>query len=285
MKNVLKTLLLFSVLASLLVGLGWALGGAWPWIFGVVALAMNVGAWWFSDRIVLRMHHAVEVSAREAPRLHAIVAELAQKADLPMPKVYRIPEATPNAFATGRDPAHGVVAVTDGLMQLLDERELRGVIAHELAHIKNRDVLIATVGAVLAGAIGHIANVVQWSAIFGGSDDEEEGGSPAGALVLAFVAPIAAMLLQFAVSRSREFEADATGAAIAEDPEALASALLKLEGASLLLPPIATSPATASLFIVNALGGVNRLARWFSTHPATEERVARLRALRPRRAA
>ncbi len=280
MTNTLKTLFLLSLLASVLVGIGWALGGVWPWILGGLALAMNIGAYFWSDRIVLRMHGAQELTAAEAPRLHAMLEELSRKAEIPTPKLYRIADSTPNAFATGRDPAHGVVAVTDGIVQLLTERELRGVIAHELAHIKNRDILIATVGAVLAGAISHIASMAQWSAILGGAsgDDEDEGGG-AGALVLAFVAPFAAMLHQFAVSRAREFGADATGARIADDPEALASALLKLERGAALMPPAHATPATASLFIVNPLTAGERVARWFSTHPATADRVARLRAL------
>ncbi|MFN7142893.1 MAG: M48 family metalloprotease [Myxococcota bacterium] len=280
MSNVLKTLFLLSLLASVLVALGWALGGAWPWILGAMALLMNVGAYFWSDKIVLRMHGAREVSPEEAPRLHAMVEEIARRADIPKPRVFRIADPTPNAFATGRDPAHGVVAVTDGIVQLLDERELRGVIAHEIAHIKNRDILIATIGAVLAGAVSHIASAVQWAAILGtGSDEEEDGGGGVGALVLAFVAPFAAMLLQFAVSRAREFGADATGAALAEDPEALARALEKLQRGAMLVPPAAATPATASLFIVNPLSATERAARWFSTHPATEERVARLRSM------
>lgn len=274
MTNTLKTLLLFSLLASVLVAVGWALGGPWPWVLGVLALVMNLGAYFWSDRLVLRMHGAEELSPAAAPDLHRMVEELATRAQIPKPRLYRIPDPAPNAFATGRNPAHGVVAVTDGIVALLDPRELRGVIAHEIAHIKNRDILIATVGAVLAGAIGHIANMAQWSAIFGGGDDEEDSG--AGGLILAIVAPIAAMLLQFAVSRSREFGADATGAALADDPDALASALLKLERGAHAVPPATASPATASLFIVNPLTAGERLARWFSTHPATEDRVARL---------
>lgn len=283
MSNTLRTVFLFGLLASLLVALGWALGGAWPWILGIVALAMNLGAWYWSDRVVLRMHRAVELSAADAPELHEMVRSLSQRAGIPMPRVYRIPSATPNAFATGRDPAHGVVAVTDGILSLLDARELRGVIAHELAHIKNRDILLATVGAIFASGISHLANVFQWNAILGGGDEEEGGG--ASGLVLAFVAPIAAMLLQFAVSRSREYHADATGADLADDPEALARALLKLERGAADMPPAASSPATASLFIVNPGQAAARLARLFSTHPPTEDRVARLRAHRVRRAA
>ena len=278
MSNVLKTVFLFSALAGLLIAFGWAMGGIWPYVMGVFALVMNLGAWYFSDRIVLRMHNAEEISARDAPRLHAMVADLARSAEIPMPRLYRIPDPAPNAFATGRDPAHGVVAVTDGILRILDERELRGVIAHELAHIKNRDVLVATIGAVMAGVISQLANFVQMSALFGSSDEDE--GPGAGGIVLALLAPFVAMLLQFAVSRTREYGADATGAAVSGDPEALASALLKLERATHFVPTQTVTPATASLFIVNPLSAGQRVMRWFSTHPATEERVARLMAMR-----
>lgn len=285
MSNVLKTVFLFGLLASVLVGLGWSLGGPWPFLLGGLALVMNVGAYYWSDRVVLKMHGATPLSREDAPRLHAMLEELARRAEIPTPRLFRIADPTPNAFATGRDPAHGVVAVTDGIVELLDERELRGVLAHEIAHIKNRDILIATIGAVLAGAVSHIANLVQWSAILGGGSDEEEDGGGMGGLVLAFVAPFAAMLLQFAVSRAREFGADATGAALADDPEALARALLKLERGATLLPPATATPATASLFIINPLAAGAHFARWFSTHPATADRVSRLRAMAPRRAA
>lgn len=285
MSNTLKTVLLFSVLASLLIALGWAIGGPWPWILGGFALLMNVGAYYWSDRIVLGMHGARELSPVEAPRLHAMVSELARAAKIPTPRLFRIPDPAPNAFATGRE-GHGVVAVTEGLLQRLDERELRGVIAHEIAHIRNRDVLIATVGAVIAGAVSHVANMVQWSALLGGgsSDDEEGSGGFAG-LAFAFVAPIVAMLLQFAVSRTREYDADAYAASLTGDPEGLARALLRLEHDAGLRPEGTATPATASLFIVNPLFGGERMARWFSTHPATESRVARLRALRLRMSA
>lgn len=278
MSNILKTIFLFSVLGGILIAFGWVLGGYWPFIMGALALVMNLGTWYFSDRIVLRMHGAEEISARDAPRLHTMVEELARNAGIPKPRVYRIPDQAPNAFATGRDPAHGVVAVTDGIVRILDERELRGVLAHEIAHIKNRDVLIATIGAVMAGIIGNLANFVQMSALFGGSDEDE--GPGAGGLIIALLAPFVAMLLQFAVSRTREYGADATGAALAGDPEALASALLKLERAAHFVPTQTATPATASLFIVNPLTAGQRVMRWFSTHPATEERVARLMAMR-----
>ena len=285
MYNILKTVFLFSVIGSLLVALGWSLGGVWPWILGAVALVVNLGAYFWSDRIVLKMHGAREVSRAEAPSLHAIVDEISRNARIPTPRVYRIPDATPNAFATGRDPAHGVVAVTDGLLAVLDTRELRGVIAHEIAHIRNRDILIATVGAILVGGVGHVANMVQWGAILGSGSDEDDAGGGFGGLALAVVAPIAAMLLQFAVSRTREYGADETGAELAGDAEGLASALSKLERAAAGMPPAEGTPATASLFIVNPLTAGSRLARWFSTHPPTEDRVARLRSLAGRKAA
>lgn len=281
MKNHLKTFLLLGTLTALLVGIGGVLGGAWTWIALAMAVLLNVGAYFFSDSLVLKMSGAVEVSPTEAPRLHAMVEELAQRAGIPKPRVYRIADPHANAFATGRNPEKGVVAVTDGIVSILSERELRGVIAHEIAHIKNRDILVSTIATVVAAAIGHIASMLQWSAILGGgsSDDEEEGGSMAGALVVAFTAPMIAMLVQFAVSRTREYLADETGARIAEDPEALAQALLKLERAAHVMPGD-VRPATASLYIVNPLTAGQRLARWFSTHPATEDRVARLRKLR-----
>lgn len=279
MKNHLKTFLLLGTLTALLVGIGGVLGGAWTWIALAMAVLLNVGAYFFSDSLVLKMSGAVEVSPTEAPRLHAMVEELAQRAGIPKPRVYRIADPHANAFATGRNPEKGVVAVTDGIVSILSERELRGVIAHEIAHIKNRDILIASVGAILASVIGSVANMIQFSAIFGGSEDEEEGGGGIGALIAAFIAPIGAMLIQFAVSRSREFAADELGARLANDPEALARALAKLERGAQIMPTMNPQPATASLFIVNPLTAGQRLARLFSTHPATEERVARLRAM------
>jgi heat shock protein HtpX len=243
---------------------------------------MNFASYWWSDRIVLRMHGAQEVSEREAPELHGLVRRLSQRAGLPMPRVYVIPEEAPNAFATGRDPNHGAVAVTHGLLRLLDRNELAGVIAHELAHIKHRDTLIMTVAATLAGAIGMLANMAQWALLFGRSSEDEEGGGPLAGLAGIIVAPIAAMLIQMAISRAREFVADEGGAQICADPMALANALRKIEGWSRELPMEAGTPATAHLFIVNpfAGGGVLKL---FSTHPPTDERVARLAALARRR--
>lgn len=279
MWNQLKTIVLLGGLSAALVGFGSLAAPGWSWAFVALALAMNVGAYWFSDRLVLRMHGARELSPAEAPRLHGMVAELAQRAELPRPRVYLIEDPHANAFATGRNPRHGVVAVTTGLLELLSQRELRGVLAHELAHIKNRDILVASVAAVLATALTSLANLVQFSTLFGGSQSqEEEGGSPLGALALAFVAPIAATLVQMGISRSREFLADETGARLSGDPEALASALARLSRAAERLPGEA-QPATASLFIVNPLAGLGRLLSWFSTHPPMEERIERLRRL------
>jgi heat shock protein HtpX len=280
MKNQIKTILLLGVLSAVLIGLGGVAGKGWMIGMTVFALLMNVGAYFFSDRIVLRMHGAQEVDEARAPELHAIVHELAQRAGIPKPRVCIIPSDQPNAFATGRNPEHGVVAVTDGIMRMLTRRELRGVLAHELAHIRNRDILLSTIAATFATAVSSIANMLQWTAIFGGGSDEDEGGSLVGVLAMAFVAPIAATLIQLGISRSREFLADATGAEICGDPEALASALQKLELGAMALPSATPVPATASLFIVNPLSGRRGLMSLFSTHPLTEERVRRLRALR-----
>lgn len=280
-RNQLKTVLLLGVLSALLVGLGTLVAPGYLALFGALALLMNLGAYFFSDRLVLKLHRASEVSPLEAPELHGLVAELSARAGIPKPRVFVIPEEQPNAFATGRDPEHGVVAVTEGLVRRLDRRELRGVIAHELAHIKNRDILVSTIAAAGASVISYVANALSFGALWGGSSQEEEGesGSPLGGLLVALVAPVAATLVQLGISRSREYLADATGAEISGDPEALASALLKLDRASTLLPVSEPSPATASLFIVNPFGAVETASRLFSTHPATAERVRRLREL------
>lgn len=277
MKNQLKTLLLLGVLTSLLVGAASLAGPGWAYGALAVALILNVGAYFFSDRIVLSMNRARPVDPRDAPELHGIVAELAQRAELPMPRVYVIEDDQPNAFATGRNPAHGVVAVTTGLLRVLSKRELRGVLAHELAHIKNRDILLSSVAAVLASAISGVGQLLAFGALT--SHDDEEG-SPAAGLAFALLAPIAATLVQLGISRSREYLADETGARIAADPEALASALLKLERGAELIPS-AAAPATASLYIVNPIASVDDAAQLFSTHPLTRERVRRLRALVP----
>ncbi len=282
MKNQLKTLFLLGALSAVLIAIGGALGQSY--LYGALALAvvMNVGAYFWSDRLVLMMHRAREIDVASAPRLHAIVAELAAKAGIPKPRVFMIHEAQPNAFATGRNPERGVVAVTEGITQLLSERELRAVLAHELGHIKNRDILVATVAAAIAAAVTYLAHIAQFAAIFGGGsrDDREGGGGLLGTLALMIVAPIAATLIQLGVSRSREFLADETGAKLSEDPLALASALEKLDYAAHRVPPQHAEAATASLFIVNPFAASGRsLMKLFSTHPDTAARVERLTAL------
>jgi heat shock protein HtpX len=251
----------------------------------IIAGGMNFFSYWFSDKIVLKMYRAQEVSANEDPELYGIVQELAGRAGLPMPKVYVIPEETPNAFATGRNPEHAAVAVTQGIRRILNKRELAGVLAHELTHVKNRDILISSIAATLAGAISYIAQMAQWAAIFGGGrsrDDEGNGGGGMfGLLFMMIVAPIAAMLIQMAVSRSREYMADAGGAKISGDPMALANALRKLHMGAQNIPlevSPATQNATAHMFIVSPLSG-SSFASLFSTHPAMEERIARLEAM------
>jgi heat shock protein HtpX len=277
--NQVKTIVLLGGLSALLVGIG-ALFGSGAF-YGAIALAalLNVGAYFFSDRLVLRMYGAQEVGPDAAPRLHRIVDDLVARANMPKPRLFVIPAAYANAFATGRNPQHGAVAVTQGIMDLLTEHELRGVLAHELAHIKNRDILVSTIAAVVAAAIGYLAQALSFAAFFGSSSEEEhEGGGGASALLVALVAPVAATLIQLGVSRAREYMADDTGARICGDPEALAAALDKLESRAT-REPSQLEPATASLFIVNPLAGGERLMRWFSTHPPMQERVRRLRAL------
>ncbi|HEX2061669.1 MAG TPA: zinc metalloprotease HtpX [Thermoanaerobaculia bacterium] len=278
MKNQIKTILLLGVLSALLIGFGAMLGRQWVAGFTILAFALNLGAYFFSDRIVLRMHAAQPVSEASAPRLYAIVRELAMRAQIPMPRVYLIPSQQPNAFATGRNPEHGVVAVTEGILRLLTERELRGVLAHELGHIRNRDILVSTIAAAVAGAIAYIANMLQWTAIFGGGSDDD-APNPIAALALAIVAPIAAMLVQLGISRSREYLADETGARICGDPHALADALARLERAAHVVPPATAAPSTASLFIVNPFAGTRGLVSLFSTHPPMAERIRRLRGM------
>ena len=273
----LKTVALLGGLTALMVGAGSFAAPSYAWLFAVVGVAMNIGMWFFSDRMVLRTSGARPLEPGEAPDLHDMVRELAQGANIPVPKLYLIEADYANAFATGRNPAHGAVAVTTGLLRVLSRREVRGVIAHEIAHIRNRDVTIATVAACLAAVISGVANVLQFSALFGGSQDDEEGGNPIGALLFAFLAPIAATLVQLAISRSREFVADATAARITGDPQALASALETLSHAAAHLPAN-VQPATASLYIVNPLSG-GGLAGLFSTHPRMDDRIARLRAM------
>jgi heat shock protein HtpX len=284
MGNVLKTGLLLAVLSIMLISLGGLLGGRGGLVLGLVmALVMNLGSYWFSDKIVLAMYRAQPITEAEAPELYAIVRRLTLQARIPLPRVYLIPMDTPNAFATGRNPDHAAIAVTSGILRVLNPDELEGVLAHELAHVKNRDVLVSTIAATLAGAITYIAHMIQWSAFMGGHrrDDEDSGGG-AGALLMAFLAPIAALLVQMAVSRAREYQADATGAQLIGRTTGLARALEKLHMASQALP-MAANPATAHLFIVNPLTG-RSLMTLFSTHPPIEERIARLAAMRLSRA-
>ena len=279
MTSQLKTMFLLALLSGIIIVLGGMLGGRGGVIiaFGL-ALVMNVGSYWYSDRIVLSMYHARELSPEEAPYLHDIVAELARNAGVPKPRVCVIPEEAPNAFATGRDPEHAVIAVTEGILRLLSPTELRGVVAHEMGHVVNRDILIQTVAGVMASAIVTLANIFQFTAIFGGHRDGEGGGNPIGALVLALLAPMAAGLIQMAISRSREFLADETGARLCGQPLALAGALYKLGRESGSIPMRSGNPSTAEMFIVAPLFGRDGgVARLFSTHPPLEERIARLR--------
>lgn len=280
--NVLKTTILLGALTGLLMLIGGALGGSYGVMLGfVLAVVMNFGSYWFSDRIALKMAGAREVSVAEAPELHDMVARLAQAAGLPKPRVAMVEADAPNAFATGRNAQHGVVAVTTGILRLLDRRELAAVLAHELGHIRNRDILVSAIAATLAGAITMIAQMGQWAMIFGGHsrDDEEDsgGGGLLGGLLMLFLAPLAATIIQLAISRSREFGADKTGAEVGGDPEALASALEKLEAYSKHVP-LPVNPAVSHLFIVKPLTGFS-MQSLFSSHPPTAERVARLRQI------
>ena len=282
MGNMLKTGLLLVVLTAIFLLVGEAAGGRNGMVmaFGFAVL-MNAGAYWFSDRIVLRMYGAQEVSEAEAPELHGIVRRLATAARVPMPKVYLIPNDSPNAFATGRNPAHAAVAVTRGILRILSRDELEGVLAHEMAHVRNRDILVGTVAATLAGAVMMLARFAQFAAIFGGGGDRdrEGGGGIFGLLALAILAPIGALLVQMAVSRSREYLADETGARFCGNPGALAGALEKISHASKRVP-LEASPATAHMFIMSPLSG-GGLRSLFSTHPPVEKRIERLRAIRP----
>jgi heat shock protein HtpX len=280
--NSFKTALLLGVLTGLLLLIGGYFGGRTGLVIAFAfAMIMNFGSYWFSDRIVLKMYRAQPVTEAEAPELYRIVRDLSMKASLPMPRVCIIPQDTPNAFATGRNEAHAVVAVTEGILRILSRDELEGVLAHELTHIKNRDILVGSIAATLAGAIVMIANMAQWAAIFGGlsRDDEDSGGGFIGLILTAILAPIAATIIQMAISRSREYMADDGGARISGKPYGLAGALEKLSRASQALPMNA-EPATAHMFIVNPLTG-RSLMNLFSTHPPIEERIARLRSMRP----
>jgi heat shock protein HtpX len=282
--NGFKTFILLAGMTALFLIIGQAVGGkSGLYMAFFMALIMNFIGYWFSDKIALKMSGAQEVTMDQAPDLHRTVERLSTQAGLPKPRVYIIPQDTPNAFATGRNPEHAAVAVTEGILRLLKPEELEGVLAHELAHIKNRDILISSVAAVMAGAISHLAYMAQWGAMFGmgrSSDDEEGGGggNMIAAILMAIVAPMAAMLIQMAISRSREYAADATGARILHAGRPLANALLKLEGYNKQLP-MQVNPATAQMYIVNPLTAQG-FTRLFSTHPPIQERVDRLMALK-----
>ena len=276
--NWLKTTVLMAAIVALFGAIGAYLGGANGMIMALIfGGAMNFIAYWFSDKMVLRMYNAREVDEASAPQFYAMVRELAQRASLPMPRVYLIDEAQPNAFATGRNPENAAVAATTGILNLLSAREIRGVMAHELAHVRHRDILISTISATMAGAISALANFAMF---FGGRNSEGRPANPVATILVALLAPLAASLIQMAISRSREFEADRGGAEISGDANALADALTKIDRYARGIPMQVAEehPATAQMMIMNPLSG-GGIAGLFSTHPATEERVARLRAL------
>jgi heat shock protein HtpX len=277
MGNQVRTTILLALMTAVIVWVGGMLGGQTGMIIGLLfAGGMNFFSYWYSDKMVLRMYRAKEVTREEAPELYGIVGELAQRANLPMPKVYIIPQESPNAFATGRNPGHAVVAVTQGLLKYMNHDELAGVLAHELGHVKNRDILIGSIAATMAGAIMIIASLARWSAIFGGigGRDDSEGGGIVGLLIMSIIAPIAALLIQMAISRSREYLADSTSAKITGNSEGLAHALEKLGSYSKKIP-MAAQPSTAHMFITNPLTG-RSLMNLFSTHPPIEDRIAKL---------
>lgn len=277
--NFFKTTVLLAVLTAILIFAGDAFGGRSGALTALIfAGIMNLGTYWFSDKIVLMMYGAKQVTEADAPELHAMVRDLTMRANLPMPKVYIMNNDTPNAFATGRNPQHAAVAVTTGIMRILSKDELNGVLGHELAHIQNRDILISTIAATIAGAIGYLAHMAQWAAMFGSSRNDERGGNPLALIVMMIVAPIAAMIIQMAISRSREYGADEGGSKIAGNPLSLANALRKLEYANKRIPMTSASESTAHMFIVNPLSG-GSLLRLFSTHPPIEERIKRLEAM------
>lgn len=282
MGNQFRTAILLAAMTVFIMLIGRLLGGAQGMVIALIfAAGMNFFSYWYSDKIVLRMYKAKAVTPQQASELYGMVNTLAQRAGLPMPTVYIIPQDTPNAFATGRNPEHAVVAVTEGLLKLMARDEIMGVLAHELAHVKNRDILIGSIAATMAGAIMMLASMARWSAIFGGGHHDEEGGGLGGIglIIMSIIAPLAAMVIQMAISRSREYLADATGAAIMGSPDGLATALHKLGAYSGKLPMVA-APATAHMFIVNPLTGKS-LMNLFSTHPPLEERIARLRGSGP----
>lgn len=277
MGNIAKTAVLMAAITALLVGAGHAIGGqSGALIMLLFAVVSNFFSYWFSDKLVLKMYNAREVDATTAPRFYSMIQELAARAELPMPKVYIIQEAQPNAFATGRNPSHAAVAATTGIMELLSERELRGVMAHELAHVKHRDILISTISATMAGAISALAN---FALIFGGSNNRE-GGNPIASLLFAVLAPLAAAMIQMTISRTREYGADKGGAEISGDPLALAAALEKIEyyARNINMPTAERNPSTAQMMIINPLSGQQR-DKLFSTHPSTANRIAKLQEM------
>jgi heat shock protein HtpX len=277
-------MLMAFLIAILAIGGQMVAGNAGMLLFGAIGLVLNLVTYWFSDRIALMAHRAQPVTREQLPEVYDIVERLTRKAGMPMPRLFVIPSATPNAFATGRNPSHAAVAVTEGILRLLDRRQLEGVLAHELSHVRNRDVLIATIAAGVAGVISSLGHMIQWGAILGGfgrSDDDEGGSNVFAALAWAILAPIIALVIQLAVSRSREFGADASGAALLGDPEPLADALLVLEKGNEVRHYEYGGPATAHLFIVNPFRGAgSRFLHLFATHPPVEERVRRLRELK-----
>ncbi|MGD8990282.1 MAG: zinc metalloprotease HtpX [Desulfobacterales bacterium] len=277
MGNRIRTTILLAVMTALIIWIGQYLGGQQGMIIALlIAAGMNFFSYWFSDKIVLKMYRAQEVSPQQAPQVFEMVKALAENAELPMPRVYLIPKEAPNAFATGRNPEHAVVAVTQGLLKLMDHNEVKGVLAHELAHVKNRDILIGSIAATMAGAIMVLANMARFSALFGGrGGDSDRGGGAIGLIAMSIMAPVAAMIVQMAISRSREYLADSTGAGFAGTPEGLARALEKLGQYSKRIP-LNANPSTAHMFIVNPLSGRSVMSL-FSTHPPLEERIARLR--------
>ncbi len=281
MDSRIRTTILLALLTVLIIWIGNMIGGRQGMVIAfIMALVMNMGSFWLSDKIVLAMYHAQPIDEHENPQLVQIVRELAQEANLPMPRIYMIPEDSPNAFATGRNPEHAVVAVTSGIMRILTPAEIKGVLAHEMSHVRNRDILVSSIAATLAGAIMILAHMAQWAAIFGGgrSSDGDRGGGVVALIVTAILAPVAATLIQLAISRSREYLADETGAHLVHNSEPLARALEKLAAASERVPMNA-NPSTAHMFIVNPLSG-RSLANLFSTHPPIEERIRRLRQMR-----
>ena len=282
-RNYAKTALLMGGLVGLLVALGNYLGGPQGMLlWGSIGLLFNLGAYWFSDRIALMVNRARPVSREELPVIYDIVEELTGRAGMPMPGIYLIPSESPNAFATGRNPQHSAVAVTEGILRVLDRRQLRAVLAHELSHVRNRDVLISTIAAAIAGLVSAVASMLRWGIILGtGSDREDRRGSALGDLAIALIAPLVAVIIQLAISRSREYAADQSGGVLSDDPEALAEALERIEMVATARPYPFAGPATAHLFIINPFTG-SALARLFSTHPPVEDRVARLRALAAR---